>query len=89
MKLWDPHTKKLKYCSYEKIDEHTSKFGKGCLPGSELTAIRNTSTLQTLKVDLSDHSFIICSTANFPSRGTPIGIIAQYCEYYTMQYIYQ
>ena len=29
MKGWYPHTKKLKYCSYEKFDEHNNKFGKG------------------------------------------------------------
>ena len=27
MKWWDPHTKKLKYCSYTKMDEHNNKFG--------------------------------------------------------------
>ena len=29
IKLWDPHTKRLKYCSSEKFDEHNNKFGKG------------------------------------------------------------
>ena len=28
MKLWDPHTKKLKYYSHAKFDEHNNKFGK-------------------------------------------------------------
>ena len=46
-KWWEQHTKKLKYCSYEKIDEHKNKFGKGWLPGSELMAGKNISTLTT------------------------------------------
>ena len=28
IKWWDPHTKKLKYFSYAKFDEHNNKFGK-------------------------------------------------------------
>ena len=38
----------------------------------------NISTLQTLKIDLSDHPFIKDNifevNVNFPPRGTPIGI---------------
>ena len=30
IKWWDPHTNKIKYCSYEKLYEHNNKFGKGC-----------------------------------------------------------
>ena len=52
MKLWDPHTKRLKYCSSEKIDDHNNKFGKGWSPGSELMLGTNISTLTTLKIDL-------------------------------------
>ena len=34
-KKWrNPHTKKLKYCSYAIFDEHNNKFGKGWSPGS-------------------------------------------------------
>ena len=36
MKLWDPHTEKLKYFSNEHFDEHKNKYGKGLTPGSEL-----------------------------------------------------
>ena len=28
MKFWGPHTKKLKYGSSEKFDEHNNKLGK-------------------------------------------------------------
>ena len=44
MKWWDPHTKKLKYCSYTKFDEHNNKCGKGCSPGYELMLVTNTYT---------------------------------------------
>ena len=36
MKWWYPRTKKLKYFSSEKFDEHNNKFGKGLSPGSGL-----------------------------------------------------
>ena len=36
MKWWEAHTKKLKYCSYAKFDEHSHKFGKGWSPCSNL-----------------------------------------------------
>ena len=55
MKWWDPHTKKLKYCSSEKFDEHNNKFGKGWSPGSELMLCTNIYTLTTLKNNPSDH----------------------------------
>ena len=45
----------------------------------------NISTLPTLKFDLSDHPFIkydiFDGNINFSLRGTPIGIITQYCEH--------
>ena len=34
IKWWDPHTKKLKYFSYSKFDEHYNKFVKVWSPGS-------------------------------------------------------
>ena len=52
MKWCDPHTKKLKYCSYEKFDERNNKFGKGSSPGSVLMIGTNITTLPTLKIDL-------------------------------------
>ena len=52
MKWWDPHTKKLGYCSSAQIDEHNNKLGKGCSPGSELIIGTNTYTLRTLKIYL-------------------------------------
>ena len=55
---WDPHTKKLKYFSSEKFDEHNNKFGKGWSPGSKIKLGTNILTLPTLKIDLSDHPFI-------------------------------
>ena len=91
MKSWDSHTKRLKYCSSEKIDEHNNKFGKVWSPGSELMLGTNIYTLPTLKIDLSDHPFIVDDTfegtTNFPPRVTPIGITTQYCEYHNMSYI--
>ena len=59
MKCWEPYTKKLEYCSSEKSGEHSNKFGKGWSPGSEIMLVANTSTFPTLKIDLSDHPFII------------------------------
>ena len=58
MKLWDPHTKKFKYCSSAKFDEQNNKFGKGWSPGSIRMLGTNISTLPTLKSDFSDHPFI-------------------------------
>ena len=49
MELWDPHTKKLKYFSYAKFDEHNNKFGKRWPPGYEIMLGTNTSNLPTLK----------------------------------------
>ena len=80
MKWLDPDTKKLKYCSYEKFDEHNNRFGKGWSPGSELMLGTNTFTLPTLKLDLSYQPFakydIFKAKANLPPRDTTIGIVA-------------
>ena len=82
MKWWDPYTKRLKYCSYTKFDEHNNKFVKGWSPGSELMLGTNISTLPTLKIDLSDYTFIKDDifevNFNFPPRFTPIVIVTQY-----------
>ena len=82
MKWWDPYTKRLKYCSYKKFDEHNNKFVKGWSPGSELMLGTNISTLPTLKDDLSDYPFIKDDifevNFNFPPRFTPIVIVTQY-----------
>ena len=79
MKWCYPHTKELKYCSSENFDEHNNKFGKVWSPGYELMTGANTSTLPTLKTDLSYHSLIKDDifevTVNFQPRGTPIGIV--------------
>ena len=92
MKWWDRRTKKLKYCSYEKFDEHSNKFSEGRSKGFELMLGTNISTLPPLKIYLSDHPFIKDNifevNVNFTSRGTPIGIILQYCEHHNMSYIY-
>ena len=50
MKWWDPHTKKLKYFSYAKFDEHNNRFRKGWYPSSALMTSTNVSALQTLKL---------------------------------------
>ena len=50
MKCWDPHTRKLKYCSSEKFDEHNNKFGIRWSQGSELMLGTNNSTLSKLKL---------------------------------------
>ena len=47
MKLWEPHTNKLKYCSSANFYEHKDKFGKGWTPGSELITGTTVSTLTT------------------------------------------
>ena len=49
-KWWYPHTKKLKYCSSEKLDEHNNKLVKGCSPGYALMNGNNISALTTLKL---------------------------------------
>ena len=77
MKLWDPHTKKLKYCSSTKFDEHSNKFGKlRSLCYEPITGVIF-YTLPTFKIDLSGYPFIKDGifevTVNFPPRGTPIG----------------
>ena len=83
MKWWEPHTNKLKYFSYEHFDEHNNKFGIGWSPGSELMLGTNISNIIALKNDLWDHpwikDYVFEVNANFPPRGTSIGIIAKYC----------
>ena len=53
----------------------------------------NISTLTTLKIDLSDHPYIkddiFEGNVNISPRGTPTGIIKQYCEHHNMPYISQ
>ena len=49
MKWWEPHTKKIRYCSSAKFDEHNNKFVKGWSPGSDLMIDTNDSTLPKLK----------------------------------------
>ena len=91
MKCWDIHIKKIKYCLSEKIDEHDNIFSKGWSPGSAPLIGTNTSTLPTLKNDLSDHTFIKCDkfevNINFSLIGTTIGIVAQYYEHHSMSCI--
>ena len=88
IKWWYPHNKKLKYCPYAKFDGHNNKFGKRWSPGNELMTGTNIFTLPTLKNYPSDHPFIkddiFEGAFNFPPIGTPIGIVAQYCEYHSM-----
>ena len=52
MKWWDPHIKKLKYCSSAKFDKHNNKFCKGLLSGSTLMNVTNIHTLLTLIISL-------------------------------------
>ena len=53
--------------------------------------VTNTSTLPTLKIDLSDNPLIKYDifefNANFPPRDNPIDIVTQYCEHHIMSYI--
>ena len=58
IKWWYPHTKKLKYCSSTKFDKHNNKILKVRSPGYEIMNGANISTLPTLEVDISDHTFI-------------------------------
>ena len=55
--------------------------------------VTNTSTLSTLKIDLSDHLFIIYYifevNVKSPPRVTLIGIVTQYFEHNNMSYISQ
>ena len=93
MKRWDLHNKKLEYCSSGIFDKHNNKFGKGWSPGSELMIGTNIYYLTALKNDLSEHPFIKYDTfevnVTFPLRGTPIGIVSQYCENHNMYYVSQ
>ena len=58
VKLWEPYTKKFKYCLSGNVHKHNNKFGKICSRGSELMTGTNVSTLPTLKINISDHPFI-------------------------------
>ena len=60
IKLWYPHTKKLKYWLSAKFDEHNNNFGKGWSPGSNILKGKYTSAIPTIKIDLSDHPCIEC-----------------------------
>ena len=61
--------------------------------GSELMLGTNFFTLPSLKIDLLDHLFIkydiFVDNVNLPPRGTPIGIVTQFCEHQNMSYISQ
>ena len=50
MQFWGLHTKKLKYGSSDKFDEHNNKFGKWWSPSSESMIGTNISTIPTLKL---------------------------------------
>ena len=82
MKCWDPHTKKLKYCSYTKFDKHYNKFVKLWLHDSELMTGKNNSTPTTLKTDHTYRIFIKDDiyevNVNSPPKVTRIGIFSQY-----------
>ena len=92
MKLWEPHTNKIKYCPSAKIYEHKDKFGKVWTPGSELITGTTVSTVPTF-IYLSIRSYlhqiydIFEVTLKFPPRVTPIGIVYQSCEHNNMSYI--
>ena len=81
MEWWDTHTKKLKYGSSSKFDEHNNKFGKLWSPGSTLINVTTIYALTMLKIDISDHPFIkddiFEATVKFPPRITPVGILSQ------------
>ena len=83
-----PTHQKSQFFSSTNFDEHKNKFGKGWSPGSKLLLDTNTSTITTSKIDFSDHPFIKDNkfevNVNLPPRGTPIGIVAQYCEHHNM-----
>ena len=53
----------------------------------------NTSTLPTLKIYPSDHPFIkddiVEVSLYLTPRGTPIGIVVQFCEHHNVSYISQ
>ena len=91
IKWLEQHTKRIKYCSSAKFDEHNNKFGKGCSPGSKLMLGTNISTIPTLKIDPSDHplikDYIFESNVNFPPGGNTIEISTQYCEHHNISYI--
>ena len=76
MICWDPHTKILKHCSSEYIDEHNNKYSKGWSQGSKLMLGTNISTVPTLKVDFSDNPFIkydiFESNVNFHQEALPL-----------------
>ena len=85
--------KKLNYCSSEKFDKYNNKFVKGWSPGSNLLNVTDTSSLPTIKMDISYQPFIkddiFEATVYFPPRGTPIVIINCYCEHHNMTNISQ
>ena len=76
LKWWDPHNKKLKYFSSETFNENENKFDKVWSTGFELMPSKNTSTLKTSKINLSDHPFIkddiFKANVNFPPGDNPI-----------------
>ena len=78
MKWWDPHKKRLKYCSPKNIYKLNTKFCKGLSPGSELMLGTNISNLPTLKIDLSDHPFlkdyIFEDNFNFHKEALPLAL---------------
>ena len=85
MKWWYPYTKRLRYGSSKKIDEHNNKFGKRWSLGSEIMVGTNIYNLTKSRTNLSDYPFIkydiFEANVNFPPRCTPIGIVTKYCEH--------
>ena len=93
MKLWNPYTSKLKYCSFAKFDKHNNKFEKRWSPGSVFINGTNISSFTKLKIYLSYNPFIkddiFGATVEFPPRSTLIGVVPQYFNHQNMSYVSQ
>ena len=93
IKWWDLHTKKLKYRSSEKNDEHNNNFGKVWSPGYNLLNGTYTLYLPTIKIDIPDKPLIkddiFEATVTFTPNVNPTGIITYYYEHHNITCIYQ
>ena len=66
MKWRDKNTKKLKYYSSAKFDEHNNKFSTGWFPDSNFLNVTYTPDIQTIKLIL-----IITPLLNMTSLNKP------------------
>ena len=89
LKWWDLQTKKLKYFSSAKFNEH-KKIQKIMVTWIWIDEQHKYFRPSKTKIDILDHPWIkydiFEATVIFPPILTPVGIISKYCEHHNISY---